>query len=90
MMATATAASPFTPALGRGFRARRGPTFARRRVARVSAGLFGDKKSAADAPDTPWTWEDGCAPLRKKQGELRKKVEDSALRDLLQRETLSG
>ena len=51
MMATATAASPFTPALGRGFRARRGPTFARRRVARVSAGLFGDKKSAADAPD---------------------------------------
>ena len=44
----------------------------------------------ADQPDDPWTWEDGFAPLRKKQGELSKKLEDAALRSLLHDETLSG
>ena len=43
-----------------------------------------------DEPEDPWAWEDGFAPLRKKQGELSQKVEDAALRNLLQNETLSG
>ena len=55
-------------------------------------GAYLDSQGAvsADAPDDPWSWEDGFAPLRKKQGELSQKLEDAGLRELLQAETRSG
>ena len=46
----------------------------------VIAGLDAEGDVCADAPDAPWSWEDGFTPLRKKQGQLSKKVEDAALR----------
>ena len=44
----------------------------------------------ADPPDEPWAWEDGFAPLRKKQGELSQKLEDANLDELLHAESRTG
>jgi len=59
-------------------------------LAARGAHLNSDGEVCADPPDAPWTWEDGFSPLRKKQGELSKKLEDAGRRALLQEETLSG
>ena len=58
----------------------------------ASRGAHLDAEGAvcADPPEEPWSWEDGFAPLRKKQGELSQKLEDASLRELLQAETLTG
>ena len=58
-------------------------------LAAEGAHLDADGDVCADEPETPWAWEDGFAPLRKKQGELSQKLEDAGLRDLLQNETLT-
>ena len=39
---------------------------------------------SADPPADPWSWEDGSAPFRKKQGELSQKLEDTSLGELVQ------
>jgi len=59
-------------------------------LAARGAHLDAEGDVCADPPDAPWAWKDGFAPLRKKQGELSKKLEDAALRSLLQNETLPG
>jgi len=59
-------------------------------LAARGAHLDAEGEVCGDAPDDPWSWEDGFAPLRKKQGELSKKLEDAGRRELLQAETCSG
>ena len=56
-------------------------------LAARGAYLDTDGAVAADPLDEPWAWEDGFAPLRKKQDELSQKLEDASLRKLLHAET---
>ena len=51
-----------------------------------AAGAFldADGEACRYAPESPWGWEDGLQPLRRRQRELSQKLEDQRLRDLLQ------
>ena len=51
-----------------------------------AAGAFldADGEACPDPPESPWSWEDGFQPLRRRQRELSQKLEDQRLRDLLQ------
>ena len=51
-----------------------------------AAGAFldADGEACPDTPESPWSWEDGFQPLRRRQRELSQKLEDQRLRDLLQ------
>ena len=51
-----------------------------------AAGAFldADGEACRYAPESPWGWEDGFQPLRRRQRELSQKLEDQRLRDLLQ------
>ena len=54
-----------------------------------AAGAFldADGEACPDAPESPWSREDGFQPLRRRQRELSQKLEDQRLRDLLQAAT---
>ena len=54
------------------------------------AHLHADGDVCADAPNTPWSWEDGFAPLRKEQGEPKRKLKDASLRELLHADSRTG
>ena len=43
-----------------------------------AAGAFldADGEACRDAPESPWSWEDGFQPLRRRQRELSQKLED--------------
>merc|ERR1711907_342528 len=46
-----------------------------------AAGAFldADGEACPDPPESPWSWEDGFQPLRRRQRELSQKLEDRGL-----------